>query len=111
MKRIALVVAAGSLLAAPVVFAQTASQSSLPPSAATAESSSRDTGSHVPPSDVALPRLKNRAQNTGIPRDASTVTGSFEDGPQSTVTGSFKDEDGHESTVTGSLLDAESGSN
>ncbi len=93
MKRIALIVAAGSLLAAPVLLAQTASQSSLPPSAETASS---DTGSHVPPSDVALPSLKRRAQNTGIPQNRSTVTGSFENG--------------HESTITGSLLDADSGS-
>jgi hypothetical protein len=109
MKRIALVVAAGSLLAAPVVFAQTASQSSLPPSAATAEISSRDTGSHVTPSAVALRGPKSWAQNMGIPPKGSTVTGSLEGGNETTVTGSF--EDGHESTVTGSLLDADSGSN
>jgi hypothetical protein len=108
MKRIALIVAAGSLLAAPVFSAQTASESSLPPSAATAEAASSDTGSRVPPSDVALPSLKRRAQNTGIPQNRSTVTGSFEGGNETTVTGSF--EDGHESTITGSLLDVDSGS-
>jgi hypothetical protein len=103
MKRIALVVAVGSLLATPVVFAQTASQSSLPPSAATAETSSRDTGLHVPPSNVALPNPKSRAQNIGIPQNVSAVTGSFEGGNESTVTGSS--EDGNESAVTGSFED------
>lgn len=109
MKRIALVVAAGSLLAAPVGFAQTASLSSPPPVAATAETASSDIGSHVPPSDVALLRLKSRGQNTGIRQNGSPVTGSFEGDNESTVTCEF--EDGHQGTVTGSLLDADTGSN
>jgi hypothetical protein len=97
MKRIALIVAVGSLLATPVVFAQSAAQSLLPPSATTAETSSRDTDLHVPRSDDALAKPKSGVQNICIPPNGSTVTGSFEDptvgdphfGNESAVTGSF----------------------
>jgi hypothetical protein len=102
MKRIALVVAVGSLLATPVVFAQTTSQALLPPSAATAETS-RDAALYVPPSNVDLPSRKSRAQNVGIPQNVGTVTGSFEDGNASPVAGSF--EGGKESPVAGSFED------
>jgi hypothetical protein len=102
MKRIALVVAVGSLLATPVVFAQTASQSSLPPSAATAETSSRDTDLQVPRSDNARTKPKSGVQNICIPPNSSTVTGSFEDPTvgdphfnESTVTDSFEDPTAH----------------
>jgi hypothetical protein len=103
MKRIALVVAAGLLLVAPVVFAQSAPRPLPPLSATTVETSSRDTVLYVPPSDDAPARPKSGVQNTCIPPDASTVTASLEDGTETTVTATL--EDGTETTVTGSCED------
>lgn len=99
MKRIALVVAVASLLTAPVVLAQSAPQSMVPPSAQTPEVPLKETGRRPVPSEDTLASPKEAQKDVPIGRTENAVSGSFEDptveGPllkdASTVSGSFED--------------------
>jgi hypothetical protein len=102
MTRIAILVTVGSFLASPVVFAQAAEQTSLPPRTTTENQSSRNEV-HSPPSNVALTKPKSGVRTVCLPPSDSAVTGSFDDptvgsphfGNENPITGSFEAPETH----------------
>ena len=94
MKPIAVVFAVGSLLTAPVVFAQSTPQSTLLPGAAAPNSVSRESDFYAPPSrgSSASPKDALRTTESADPNSATVDSprGSFEGTGSSEVKGSFE---------------------